>query len=681
MIPTNEVFDRIRQVHSELEHAGYKRTHKCIHERYYGISQEEVAWLLGKCQTCLLNRGNKSKGPLEPIITNSILERFQIDLVDMRLQADGQFKWILHIVDHFSKYTELFALQSKRAVEVAESMALFLGLFEPPKYLHCDNGKEFKGVLLVLAESFGIRVINGRPRNPSTQGLVEQANGTMKTRIRSWMHDNKSMKWASSLPKISMAINRSVHGTTGKTPYEVMFGRKPRWEDSSVVAGINIVIEDEQSTMEMIEQSASTDEFTRIEEFMEYYQFDFDSIPSIPLSQSEVPTLDNVLESTPLESPPPIPPCIQASSQPMVLGNPPPLPPRPQIAQQVKNRLIDLPVNSNISNQSNDSQTSSPLSSPPSSPEANSSFFQTELGEIPSQLDTQIRKDISLDPALLTQHEREIQLRNVHERAKMQRKPAKQHTIEVFLPGDLVSLKIPREDRAATNNLRVFCRVVKQSRLNRYQLLTRHGLLTNHYPVNTLLRIPPAAQDGLDKIIPPLPAGSDGIGGAGSSNPAVRALFQKKITLHAVAALESHSESVGISCNCKGICTGRCRCKKNRRECSVHCHADEHDCGNLCPLERRTEMAIISRQAIQPDAPGDSSEEDPPLAEDLDHNEQGSFGLGTQRIVRLSRRGTTLEGQGGGSGSRGNRSMNLKRKQLTSDTNSSVSRVTRQRRN
>ncbi|KAF8533568.1 hypothetical protein BDD12DRAFT_810070 [Trichophaea hybrida] len=420
----------------------------------------------------------------------------------------------------------------------------------------------------------------------------------------------------------------------------------------------------------MIEKSASTDEFTRIEEYMEHYEFDFDSIPSIPLPQSEVPTLQNILQSTPSGLPPLIPPRI-SSSQAMILGNPPPLPPRPQIALQAQIRSIDLPGNPNISNQPTNSQTSSPLSSLPPSPEANSSSFEIEPSEF-LQSDTQIRTNIFLDPALLTPHEREIQLRNVHERAKMQRKHAKQHTIEVFLPGDLVSLKIPREDRAATNNLRVFCRVVKQSRPNRYQLLTSHGLLTNHYTVNTLLRIPPAAQEGLDKIIPPLPAGSDGIGGAGSSNPAVHVLFQKKITLHAVAALESHSESVGISCNCKGICTGRCWCKKNQRECSVHCHADEHDCGNLCPLERRTEMAIIPRPAIRPDAAGDSSEEDPPLAENLNHDEQGSFGLRIQRKVRVSRRGTELEGQGSGSENRENRSMNLKRKRLVSDINSSA---------
>jgi len=84
--------------------------------------------------------------------------------------------------------------------------------------MQCDNGKEFKGLLLILAKSFGICVINGRPRNPLTQGLVEQANGTMKTRIRAWMHDNRSTKWASALPKITMAMNRSILGSRGKTP-------------------------------------------------------------------------------------------------------------------------------------------------------------------------------------------------------------------------------------------------------------------------------------------------------------------------------------------------------------------------------------------------------------------------------------------------------------------------------
>ena len=77
------------------------------------------------------------------------------------------------MVDHFSKYTWLFSLKSKRAVEVADAIAILLSCIEPPKIIQCDNGREFKGVLLILVKQYGIQVINSRPQNPSTQGLVE----------------------------------------------------------------------------------------------------------------------------------------------------------------------------------------------------------------------------------------------------------------------------------------------------------------------------------------------------------------------------------------------------------------------------------------------------------------------------------------------------------------------------
>jgi hypothetical protein len=60
-----------------------------------------------------------------------------------------------------------------------------------------------------------------------------------------------------------------------------------------------------------------------------------------------------------------------------------------------------------------------------------------------------------------------------------------------------------------------------------------------------------------------------------------------------VADLESQSDRVIISCNCKGDCsTKRCRCFKEDLRCSVHCHIDDHNCGNLSDLTVRTEMAL-----------------------------------------------------------------------------------------
>lgn len=74
--------------------------------------------------------------------------------------------------------------------------------------LQSDNGSEFKGVCLELVKSFGVRVINGRPQSPQTQGLVEQANGTVKSRINAWKRAHCSSHWTESLDVSSSFQNK-----------------------------------------------------------------------------------------------------------------------------------------------------------------------------------------------------------------------------------------------------------------------------------------------------------------------------------------------------------------------------------------------------------------------------------------------------------------------------------------
>lgn len=179
----------------------------------------------------MINRLNRSPGVLEPIDSNYTLERVQIDLIDMRHEPDGQYKWLLHIPDHFSKFTSLYVLKSKRCVDVASNIAQWIGCFGPPRILQCDNGKEFKGVLIILLKRHGIKLINGQPRNRQTQGLVEQANRTFKTKLWAWKLNNKSTAWVEALPEIALAMNVQTHSATGKTRYEIMFNRSARCLD------------------------------------------------------------------------------------------------------------------------------------------------------------------------------------------------------------------------------------------------------------------------------------------------------------------------------------------------------------------------------------------------------------------------------------------------------------------
>ena len=78
----------------------------------------------------------------------------------------------------------------------------------------------------------------------------------------------------------------------------------------------------------------------------------------------------------------------------------------------------------------------------------------------------------------------------------MVKKHGRIRPIQVFEADDLVSFKIPRMDRSATDNLRVVCRVLAQTRLNRYQLISEHAIPNRDFRVNELLRVFMSARPG-----------------------------------------------------------------------------------------------------------------------------------------------------------------------------------------
>ena len=191
--------------------------------------------MVKQCEICHRKAANRFRGPLTPIISTELFERVQIDFIDFRHQPDApygpagpKYHWVMHIKDHFSKFTQLYPLQSKASGEVAMRMSEWIGVFGVPTIVQADNGKEFKGVLKLLLLSHGVKIKNGRPRTPRTQGLVEQANGTVKEKILAWKLENGLSGWAVGLPACALAINRTVQRAIKTTPYQMVFGREMR---------------------------------------------------------------------------------------------------------------------------------------------------------------------------------------------------------------------------------------------------------------------------------------------------------------------------------------------------------------------------------------------------------------------------------------------------------------------
>ena len=73
------------------------------------------------------------------------------------------------------------------------------------------------------------KVVYGRPRHPQSQGLVEQANGTVEKMIASGMEQFQTKAWTKLLPKIAFNLNTSKSSSLKCMPYEIVFNKKPNF--------------------------------------------------------------------------------------------------------------------------------------------------------------------------------------------------------------------------------------------------------------------------------------------------------------------------------------------------------------------------------------------------------------------------------------------------------------------
>ena len=160
-----------------------------------------------------------------------MLGRLQTDLIDIRIKLNGEYVWILHLKDHFPKFSILYTLKIKKAFEIAYYIGLFVCHLVVLEFLQYDNGRVFKGVLLVFHKKHNIKLIDRRLPTPITERLVEQANAVIKDKLRKWQPANVAGAEADALIEIIEAINNQTHESlpTGVTPSQLMFSLKPKF--------------------------------------------------------------------------------------------------------------------------------------------------------------------------------------------------------------------------------------------------------------------------------------------------------------------------------------------------------------------------------------------------------------------------------------------------------------------
>ena len=79
---------------------------------------------------------------------------FQVDLIDMTMKPSSEYKYILHLIDDFSKFHMVSPLQTKSAIEVNSAVTKMFGTIGLPHTLQTDKGSEFARLGDIISGKF-----------------------------------------------------------------------------------------------------------------------------------------------------------------------------------------------------------------------------------------------------------------------------------------------------------------------------------------------------------------------------------------------------------------------------------------------------------------------------------------------------------------------------------------------
>ena len=99
----------------------------------------------------------------------------------------------------------------------------------PFKYLLSDRGANFTSHLVKnLLNAIGAKQLLTTPAAPSTNGLCEHQFFYIKQALRVYLENSRQDQWDRYIPPLTYALNTAFKESIKATPFEIVFGRKPR---------------------------------------------------------------------------------------------------------------------------------------------------------------------------------------------------------------------------------------------------------------------------------------------------------------------------------------------------------------------------------------------------------------------------------------------------------------------
>jgi len=223
-VPESLKNEIIKEYH-DYSHPGIEICQDKISKKYFWPGmRKNISEFIQSCHYCQSSKPNNhpNRASLGKFRTpEGPYETLSIDLIGPLKETNMGNRYIFSAIDSFSKKVYAEPIYQKQADYLLQ---IFRGLLfrnpKFPKYVVLDNAPEFRGIAKFLEEN-KIEPHFIPPRHPQSNGLIENANRTIKARLRA---RTNLINWDEYLHEIIHDINSSTHSVIKFSPFSVETG-------------------------------------------------------------------------------------------------------------------------------------------------------------------------------------------------------------------------------------------------------------------------------------------------------------------------------------------------------------------------------------------------------------------------------------------------------------------------
>ncbi|GFX31590.1 retrovirus-related Pol polyprotein from transposon 412 [Trichonephila clavipes] len=234
VLPRSRIPEVLKELHGSPTggHFGVMKTLHRVRERFcWGKVRADVEQWCKSCDACSARKGPKirSRGKLHRYNVGAPFERIAFDILGPLPRTASGNKYLLVVMDYFTKWPEVYPIPDQEAPTVAEAVVQhWISRYGVPLQLHSDQGRNFvSAVLKGVCELLGIDKTKTTPLHPQSDGMVERFNRTILNNLSLIVSKNQQ-DWDQKVPLFLLAYRSAVHETTGYSPSQMLFGRDLR---------------------------------------------------------------------------------------------------------------------------------------------------------------------------------------------------------------------------------------------------------------------------------------------------------------------------------------------------------------------------------------------------------------------------------------------------------------------